>query len=116
MEEEFGIQIEDGSHVMPQFAVEQNSSSIQLHDWQRKAIKFFFDSCHVALYEVTTGAGKTYCAIEILKEIWKFDPEAKFLIVVPKNVILERGWYTELYDAGIHIPEIGTYYGAFKEY
>jgi len=62
------------------------------------------------------NSGKTYCAIEIIKKIWEEEPNLKVLIVVPKNVILETGWYKELYDAGISIKDIGVYYGNIKEY
>ena len=54
-------------------------------------------------------------AIEIIKTVLKKE-NIRVLIVVPKNVILETGWYKELYDAGFGLPDIGVYYGAIKEY
>ena len=57
-----------------------------------------------------------FCAIEIIKRIWKKDPKCKVLIVVPKNVILEDTWYKSLYEEGISIRDIGAFYGAVKEY
>ena len=112
---EFDISIEDGSEVLPEFSVEQNTTYMTLHDWQRRAIDYFF-KYNQAMFEVTTGAGKTFCAIEILKRIWKEDPNVKVLIVVPKNIILETGWFKELYNAGISLIDIGAYYGRIKEY
>lgn len=114
--EHFGIHIHDGEEVLPSLVVEQNSKSLELHDWQQRAINYFFSHNTTALFEVTTGAGKTFCAIEILKQIHKEKPEARCLIVVPKNVILETGWYKELYNAGYYIHEIGIFYGLGKEY
>ena len=111
----FGIEVEDGSDTLSEFVVEQNSSAVELYDWQRRAIKYFF-KYNKAIFEVTTGAGKTFCAIEIINKIWETDPDVRVLIVVPKNVILETGWYKELYDYGISIKDIGVYYGAIKEY
>ena len=112
---DFNICIKDGSDTLSQFIVEQNTSSIQLYDWQRQAIEFFFKT-NKAIFEVTTGAGKTFCSIEILKEVLSIDPDVKILIVVPKNVILEDTWFKELYDNGISLRDIGVYYGKIKEY
>jgi len=64
---------------------------------------------------IVHNSGKTFCAIEIIKEIWKKEPDLKALIVVPKNIILETGWYKELYDAGISLRKIGVFYGKIKE-
>ena len=113
--EQFGINIEDGSTQVSDLAVEQNSSSLELYDWQQRAINYFF-SRNKAVFEVTTGAGKTFCTIEILKRVIAENPDIYVLIVVPKNVILETTWYKELYDAGIHLKDIGVYYGNIKEY
>ena len=112
---DFNICIKDGSDTLSQFIVEQNTSSIQLYDWQRQAIEFFFKT-NKAIFEVTTGADKTFCSIEILKEVLSIDPDVKTLIVVPKNVILEDTWFKELYDNGISLRDIGVYYGKIKEY
>jgi len=112
---DFEICIKDGSDTLSQFVVEQNTSSIELYDWQIQAIDFFFKH-NQAIFEVTTGAGKTFCSIEILKEIFSIDPDVRVLIVVPKNIILEDTWFKELYDNGINLRDIGVYYGKAKEY
>jgi len=62
------------------------------------------------------NSGKTFCAIEIIKEIIKKEPKSQFLIVVPKNVILEDTWFKELWENGFSIKDIGVYYGLTKEY
>jgi len=111
---EFDIHIDDGSTVLPSMVVEQNSDSLTLYDWQRRAIDFFLKHKQV-IFEVTTGAGKTYCAISIIKKILEIEPKCKILIIVPKNVIMETTWYKELYEFGIPIPDIGVYYGPIKE-
>jgi len=112
----FGINVEDGSTTLSEFAIEQNTKFIELYDWQRRAVKYFFDHNCKAVFEVSTGAGKTYCAIEIIKRVWKIDSKCKILIVVPKNVILEDTWHKALYSAGISLIDIGMYYGHIKEY
>lgn len=63
-----------------------------------------------------TVTHNTFCAIDILQELMEKEPNMKTLIVVPKNIILETGWYKELVDAGIPIQKIGVYYGDVKEY
>jgi superfamily II DNA or RNA helicase len=113
---EFGICVEDGSQPLPKIVVEQNEKVLDLYDWQRQAINYFFSHDCKAVFEVTTGAGKTLCAIEILKRIHEINPKARCLIVVPKNVILETGWYKELYVNGYSLADIGLYYGLIKEY
>lgn len=112
---DFGIQlaVEDG---IPEFVTVENKKSSMLYDWQRRAINFFFDNNHMALYNVCTGVGKTRMAIEIIKKIIEQDKDCKVLIVVPKNVILETGWYKELFDNGISLAKVGVYYGKTKEY
>ena len=112
----FGIQVEDGSELLPEFVSEQNLNRLELYDWQRRAINYFFLHNFKAVFEVTTGAGKTFCTIEIIKRLLKEHPEMQILIVVPKNVILEKTWFKELYDAGFNLKDIGVYYGAIKEY
>ena len=114
--ETFGIQIEDGSEQLPEIVREQNEKAVELYDWQRRAINYFFSHNNRAIFEVTTGAGKTFCAIEILKKIHEIEPELRCLIVVPKNVIMETGWYKELYNNGYSLAEIGVFYGMAKEY
>ena len=92
------------------------SNKNKLHDWQEKAMEFFFSHKCQAIFECGTGTGKTRLAIELIGEVWKRDPEVNFLIVVPKNVILETGWYKELSGYGISIADIGAFYGLAKEY
>ena len=113
---DFEIQIDDNSEVLPDEVIEQNSSFLDLHDWQKRGITYFFThGCNV-IFEAATGTGKTFFAIELLKKILEIDPDIQILIVVPKNVILETGWYSELFEGGFNLPDIGVFYGAIKEY
>jgi len=86
---------------------------IVLHDWQQRAIRYFFKN-NKAIFECPTGVGKTQLAIEIINKIWK-EKDVRVLVVVPKNVILETGWYKELYNNGISIKDIGVFYRSIKE-
>ena len=113
---EFGIQMEDDCSILPSIVTDQNEGCIDLYEQQTNAIKYFFEHNFKAVFEVTTGAGKTFCSIQIIKEIWKTEPDCKILIVVPKNVILENTWFKELFDNGISLTKIGVYYGAVKEF
>lgn len=114
-EKEFGIQIENET-VIPEFVIEQNTASTLLWHWQIRAIDFFEQSRGKAIFECATGTGKTKLGIELIKRILEEHPDYFVLIVVPKNVILETGWYKELYEAGVSLKDIGAYYGAVKEY
>jgi len=115
MNSDFGIHIENEELLQP-FAIDKNLKRLELHDWQRRAIEYFFTHNHKAVYQVATGSGKTILAIEILKKIHHINPDLRCLVVVPKNVILETGWHTELYKAGYNLPDIGIFYGLGKEY
>lgn len=95
---------------------EQSETDVlELREWQSRAKKFYFENDNNAIFEVSTGAGKTFIAIDIIQDLLYTKPDLKVLIVVPKNVILETGWYKELTDYGIPIQKIGVYYGAIKE-
>lgn len=115
MTETFGIKINDESELLPKFVIEKNDEFIQLYDWQRDAIDYFIQH-NKAIFEVTTGAGKTFCAIQIMKSLMLENPKLYTLIVVPKNVILEKTWFKELYDNGFSFIKVGVYYGLAKEY
>lgn len=112
----FGIHVDDNSTVLSELAVNNNEKTVKLHNWQDRAIHFFFSHNNKTMYEVATGSGKTFLAITILKEIHLREPNAKCLIVVPKNIILSDGWHRELWNAGYNLPDIGVYYGFAKEY
>lgn len=111
----FDILIEDGSQVViSEFASENNKKLAYLYDWQNRGMDYFFAN-KKAIFEVATGAGKTRFTIEIILKILKEEPDSKIIVVVPKNVILETGWYKELYNAGIPLNKIGVFYGSLKE-
>jgi len=111
----FGLQVNDTMYCIDKDAEVENTKVLSLHDWQRRAIKYFYDCKFKVIYSVPTGCGKTFFAIQLMKKIFLEDPNIKVLIVCPKNVILERTWYKELYEAGISLKDIGVYYGEIKE-
>jgi len=112
----FGIQINDGTDITSKIVQENNEKVIDLYDWQERAIEFFEYHNNKAIFKVATGSGKTFLAIEIYKRILEKNPLAKCLVVVPKNVIIETGWYKEFYQSGFSIVDIGVFYGLTKEY
>jgi len=111
----FGIQIDDGGELLDSFVVDENNKSIEMFDWQRRALEYFFQ-CNKVIFQASTASGKSFLAVEIIKRIFEEDTNCNVLIVVPKNVILEDTWYSELYKGGINLPQIGVYYGKIKEY
>jgi superfamily II DNA or RNA helicase len=115
MDTSFGIHIEN-EDCLQQITVDINTKKLELYDWQHRGIDYFFSHNCKAIYQVATGAGKTIFAIEIVKRLHKINPDLRCLIVCPKNVIVETGWYQELYRAGYNIPDIGIFYGMGREY
>ena len=69
----------------------QTTGVVELRDWQRRGKSFFKQSGNNALFEVVTAGGKTYFAIDIVKDVLEHDPNVRVIIAVPKNVILETG-------------------------
>ena len=114
----FGINIEDCSDYsnVTEESAKHQTDKVKLYDWQRRGMEFFFKNDCNCIMEVCTGSGKTFFTIQLIKKILKTDPELRVLIVVPKNVILEKTWYPEFYDAGFKLQDIGIYYGGIKEY
>lgn len=93
-----------------------NDNVMDLRDWQRRAKKFFYENDGKCIFEVSTGAGKTYCTIDIIQDLMEEKEDMRVLVIVPKNVILEKTWYKEMVDFGFPIQDIGVYYGSVKEY
>jgi superfamily II DNA or RNA helicase len=91
-------------------------TELKLREWQKQAIEYFFAYKGNAVFSVPTGAGKTFVAIRILQMLREKEPGLKALIVVPKNVILEKTWFPELKDNGIMLNQVGIYNGNIKEY
>lgn len=80
---------------------------MKLRDWQVEAINVWKEKKCKGTLKVCTGAGKTVCAIQIIKE-----EKGKVLIVVPTIQLLKQ-WVVELKK---HIKEdIGVYYGQEKK-
>ena len=111
----FGIQIKDGTKVLSEFVVDENTKALSLYEWQRRGIDYFFKH-HKAIFQIPTGGGKTFFTIAILKELFKTYPDSRVLVVVPKNVILETTWFKELYNHGLTPKDVGVFYGEVKEY
>lgn len=87
---------------------------MELRQWQVEAIEFLNEK-KKAIFEVATGAGKTFFAIAIVKELRKRYPNFRVLIVGPKNVIIENTWLSELSTHGFGIHQIGIFNGNAKE-
>ena len=113
--ENFELKIDRDEQIISDFVSLQNEKFFKLHEWQENAIKFFFEHDCKVLYEVTTGAGKSICAIEIMKRLMNKYSNMYVLIIVPKNVILEKMWFPELQKHGFSLKDVGVYYGESKE-
>lgn len=89
---------------------------MELRQWQINATDYLFEK-NKAIFEVATGAGKTYLAISIIKQLREKYKHVKFrtLILAPKNVIIEKTWLNELTANGFGIHQIGIFNGNAKE-
>ncbi len=110
---EFSILI-DRDQTFDSACTKENTDYDKLYRWQTEFIKEFI-KLKIMLLSASTGAGKSRCAIEIIKKVRELEPGIKILIVCPKNIIMEDTWYRELYANGISLPDIGIFYGKIKE-
>ena len=88
---------------------------IKLRAWQQKAIQFFLENKGQVIWSVPTGSGKTYAAIQVIKNLLEKEPNLKILIIVPTNVILDM-WQGELMKNDFMFNKIGIYNSNCKEY
>lgn len=88
---------------------------MNLREWQIKGYEFFKENNN-CIFEVATGSGKTFMAIYIIRKLLEENPYLKFLIVGPKNVILEYTWIDELNNFGFPINRVGLYNKTAKEF
>ena len=85
----------------------------ELREWQKQALDKLLES-KVMLAEVATGCGKTFFAIQFIRKLIDENPDMKFLVVVPKLVIM-NGWLKELY-VFFGVDKLSCFYGEVKEY
>lgn len=86
---------------------------MELRNWQKECLTELMNKKKL-IAEVSTGAGKTFFAIQFILKVLKKHPNYRFLVIVPKNVILS-GWLKEL-DVFFGINNITCYNGDLKEY
>ena len=89
---------------------------MELRRWQKEALEYFFTHDKNCLMAVPTGAGKSFLAIQIIKKLLEDEPNLKILIVVPKNVIIDKTWVPELQSQGFMWDKVGIFNGSCKEY
>ena len=87
----------------------------KLRDWQTRAYEYFKDNPN-CIMECATGTGKTFQSIYMIKQLMKKHPYMKFLIVAPKNVIIEQAWMEDMHKFGIPLNKIGLYNGFTREF
>lgn len=86
---------------------ESFETQFELMSWQRQAIQEWNVVRRRGIVKVATGAGKTYMAFGIIREL----PRARVAIIVP-TIHLMRQWATKIeQELGIGSREIGFFYG-----
>lgn len=82
-----------------------------LYDYQKEAIKNWVSNDYRGIYDMCTGAGKTYTAIGSIKKLYDdLDGNVAVIIVVPYQHLVEQ-WVEDLVKFNVH-PIIG--YGSDK--
>lgn len=74
--------------------------SVELRAWQAEAIARWVAYERRGILEVTTGAGKTICAIGCIEDFWRSCRSGRVIILVP-SIALADQWYANLET---HLP------------
>lgn len=69
--------------------------SIELRAWQTDALASWRAHDRRGILEVTTGAGKTICAIACIENFWSAQEAGKVVVLVP-SIALADQWYANL--------------------
>lgn len=71
-----------------------------LYSYQEKAIQQFCDNGYQHFYEMATGTGKTFTAINTIEALRREQPEKKFVVVVVPQIDLQTQWENALREDG----------------
>lgn len=81
------------------------SSSVNLREYQKEAIAQWESNNYKGIFEMATGTGKTFTAIEAIKKILKKENEIIVVISLP-FLHLTQQWLNSLEKAGVELPSI----------
>jgi superfamily II DNA or RNA helicase len=98
------------SKIAPQVKEEKSKyGSLELYDYQKKAIKEFEKYNYQHFYEMATGTGKTFTAIRSIEAVEKAKGPVYVTVVVP-SIDLQVQWYEEFEKAGYkNVHMLGGY-------
>jgi superfamily II DNA or RNA helicase len=72
--------------------------SRELYDYQKQAINEFINNDYRHFFEMATGTGKTFTAIQAIKEV--FEKHNPFVVIVVPQIDLQSQWKLELEKEG----------------
>jgi len=67
----------------------------ELREWQKTALKLWLENDFRGIVEVATAGGKTFFALQCIKEWLENNPESKILIIVPTTALQDQ-WHISL--------------------
>lgn len=88
--------------------------SVELRAWQTEAITRWLANGRRGVFEVTTGAGKTICAIACIEKFWEYRDTGHVVILVP-SIALADQWYINLETHLGSLPGGIEVYGAGRK-
>jgi len=78
--------------------------------WQSKALEAWKRASNRGVVQVVTGGGKTIFAQMCMLELLNYNPDVRFLILVPTTSLMDQ-WYVSLVeDLGIEKNNIATWF------
>jgi len=85
---------------------------MQLRRWQSEALAAWEAAGLRGVVEVVTGGGKTLFAQLCMRRVARDAPEARFVILVPTEALLDQWWLSLQEDYGLADEDIGLWSGA----
>lgn len=84
----------------------EEKNVIRLYEYQEQAVRNWIDNRNKGIFEMATGTGKTYPALECIKIISKNEKKLITVIVCPSDHIIKQVWKESIKKYGISFHTI----------
>lgn len=115
-EEEYEIDVDDFKEIVKvKNRYEITISFDDLYDYQNKAIEVWEDNNYIGIYDMCTGAGKTYTAIGSIKKLHEANKGRLAVVIVAPYQHLVEQWVEDLVKYNI-TPIVGYSDSKYRKY
>ncbi|MGB9863614.1 MAG: DEAD/DEAH box helicase [Candidatus Saccharicenans sp.] len=94
----------------------QFTKGIKLYDWQKDALKKWFEAGKKGTFKVVTGAGKTILALAAIEKLQNEEERNLRVAIIVPTIILMEQWYKEILEKGNIPPKfVGRLGGRYQD-